>query len=176
MPPRGQTILCLCEAHQISTVPLPHIAFKAFAYLALQYQAFASLRSSKPCHRYTQQSKPLPYFTLQHNAIATLCRTTPLPFNACLRRSEPCLSLAILCGSSPIRCFSMLFTAHRCLSFALIAYRCLCVTAPCLASPLHLFEHFVGESSLSGVPPLANASEPPVIQPLHNSGKMCLLV
>ena len=131
MPPRSQTILRLCEAHQISTVPLPHIAFNAFAYLALHDQAFASLRSSKSCPRYTQQSKPLPNFTLQHNAIATLCNTTPLPFDACLCRSAPCFSLATLCVSSLIRCFSKLLEA-----FHGVSLHCISVAKHCIPKPL----------------------------------------
>ena len=98
MPPRSQTILRLCEAHQISTVPLPHIAFKAFAYLALHDQAFASLRSSKSCPRYTQKSKPLPYFTLQHNALlrfATPRRCRSMPVLAARRHASPSRNYAV---------------------------------------------------------------------------------
>ena len=160
MPPRSQTILCLCEAHQISTVPLPHIAFKAFAYLALHDQAFASLRSSKSCPRYTQQSKPLPNFTLQHNAIATLCNTTPLPFDACPRHSLSCFSLAKLCGSTPIRCISLPLRAmpllccadhgrsrpRHCRSLLSFASPLLCRSEPRTATPLPV----VARPSLAG--------------------------
>lgn len=113
-----------CRCHTLHT--------KAFAYLALHDQAFASLRSSKSCPRYTQQSKPLPNFTLQHNAIATLCNTTPLPFNACPRRSAPCLSLAKLCGSTPIRCPSPRSCALQSISVAIVAHR-----RPAFATQFH---------------------------------------
>lgn len=131
MPPRSQTILRLCEAHQISTVPLPHIAFKAFAYLALHDQAFASLRSSKSCHRYTQQSKPLPYaatqrhcYALQHHAVAVQCLSSPLG------------AMPLPRDTMRFHAYPLLFEAFRSYSFALVAYLSLRCESCCLAAPL----------------------------------------
>ena len=156
-----------CRCHELHT--------KAFAYPALPDQAFASLRSSKSCPRYTQQSKPLPNIAI--NAAAIRARhgaTPPLRLMASHGVSLRCPAIPLLGwafhSNSPRRpCRQS--QSQPCCAIAL-----LCRSRPLPAPPSHLIEHFVGEPSLSGIPPLADASEPSVVQPLHNSGKMCLLV
>ena len=150
MPPRSQPILCLCEAHQISTVPLPHIA----------YQSLCVPSIARPSLCFATQLQVMPSLHAAVEAFAVRRNTTPLLRFATPRRCRSMPVFAARSHASPSRYYAV----HR----PSVAFRYLCVTAPCLASPLHLLEHFVGEPSLSGVPPLADASEPSVIQPFHD--------
>ena len=172
MPPRSQTVLCLCEAHQISTVPLPRIAYQSLCVprialpslcFATQLQVMPSLHTAVEAlaeHSYQcrcHQSSSWRHPAIASHGVSLRCPAIPLlgwafhsnsPRRPCRQsQSQPCCAIALLCRSRPLP-----------------------------APPSHLIEHFVGEPSLSGIPPLADASEPSVVQPLHNSGKMCLLV
>lgn len=119
-------------------------------------------------------------YALQHHAVAVQCLSSPIT--------------AMLLPRETMRfhAYPLLLCAFRGFSFAFIAYLSLryepwCHALPLLrqavrgcatpllfiasqrkALPSHLFENFVGESSLSGVPPLADASEPSVIQPFQD--------
>lgn len=103
-----------CRCHELHT--------KAFAYPALPDQAFASLRSSKSCPRYTQQSKPLPNIAINAAAIRARHGATP-----------PLRLMASPCAALPFRCLAGPFTAIPRVALAVKANRSPAVPLLCCA-------------------------------------------
>lgn len=148
--------------HCIQSLCVPSIARPSLCFatqlqvmpsLHTAVEAFAEHSDQCRCHQSSSWRHP----AIASHGVSLRCPAIPLlgwafhsnsPRRPCRQsQSQPCCAIALLCRSRPLP-----------------------------APPSHLIEHFVGEPSLSGIPPLADASEPSVVQPLHNSGKMCLLV
>ena len=106
----------LCRCHELHT--------KAFAYPALPYQTFTSLRSSKSCHRYTQQPKPLPNIAI--NAAAIRARHGAPP---------PLRFVALPCHSVAWLGLSQQFSASPLPSKPIAALLCHCFAVPIKAIP-----------------------------------------
>lgn len=163
LPLRGTSNLYSAVAtHCIQSLCIPSIARPSLCF-ATQLQVMPSLHTAVEAlaeHSYQcrcHQSSSWRHPAIASHGVSLRCPANPLlgwafhsnsPRRPCRQsQSQPCCAIALLCRSRPLP-----------------------------APPSHLIEHFVGEPSLSGIPPLADASEPSVVQPLHNSGKMCLLV
>lgn len=142
MPPRSQTILCLCEAHQISTVPLPHIAFQSLCvpsialpslYFATQLQVMPSLRfaaqcccRSMPVLAARSHASPSRHYAVHRLSVAPLRLSRLL---LCTRS----LSMPLRCASQPgysvpllrhsMACYALALPSRPRFAFAARSYR-----------------------------------------------------
>lgn len=159
MPPRGQTILCLCEAHQISTVPLPRIAYQSLCIpsialpslcFATQLQVMPSLHTAVEAFAVLYAATQRHCYALPHHAVAVQCLSSPLgamPLPRDTMRfiayplhfvATPRYALALLCQSRPFPAPPLPLLAQLCFSVAVplraphgYAFACHCQTQPC---------------------------------------------
>lgn len=141
MPPRSHPILCLCEAHQISTVPLPRIAYQSLCIpsialpslcFATQLQVMPSLHTAVEALAELYAVAQRHCYALQHHAVAVQYLSSPLAVMPLPRDTLRFIA------------YPLLLCAFRGFSSALVAYRCLrcesccprCGSLHCFAFPL----------------------------------------
>lgn len=152
MPPRSQTILCLCEAHQISTVPLPHIAYQSLCVpsiarpslcFATQLQVMPSLHTAVEALAELYAATQRHCYALQHHAVAVQCLSSPLgamplPRETMRFHAYPLPLAAKLCVAEHFRRYRRASTPSLChtIPSIAIALRCHSTLRPCFAVPI----------------------------------------
>ena len=168
---------------------LPHIAVAALDHAVL-CRCFAGLRSAMPLPSIAKQCRALLCLcrALPHFAFALFFLAPPLPFlaSACLAMALRliallCLSFAHLHKAMPPRyvavprlCFAIhdyafaLRHLARAMPLRDFATHCLC--GHCIADQRRSLNSIVMESAESGIAPLSDPLQLPVVKPLPHSG------